>query len=415
MIGFMFACIAGIAIQDDSLQAKSDASNLWTRKTTGEHVVSIELVSRKYVAEGKPELWLVGVAHIADASFYNDVSELLDEMDIVLYESVRPTGSRAPSGITDQEKVDSTRLSMEFVADVAQQIAEQNREIPTQLPELFIEVQLKDARLASFVEDASVDAWGRPYSLQINNEENSISFWSFGSDGVAGGEGSASDLIVTRVIVFNDEDEQTLEESSIQEGMADVLGLEFQLDALSYENPNWFCSDLTIGEVEQKLEERGGNPDILKSITGEAFTAKIASGMMKLIPMLDMLTGGGVQETARLLLIEILTMPDTDTLLEGIEPELAEVIIVDRNTAVLKDIAATIEIVEEVSSIGILYGAGHMVDFERRLGTTFGYVPVEEKWFVAMSANPEESFLDAADMRRMQFMLRYQMHKANQE
>ena len=103
-------------------------------------------------------------------------------------------------------------------------------------------------------------------------------------------------------------------------------------------------------------------PSILGAITGESFTAKIASGMMKLIPLLDMLTGGGVRETARLLMIELLTMPNSDQMLEGIEPELAHVIIVDRNTEVLNDIAATIEIVENVSTIGILYGAGHMND-----------------------------------------------------
>ncbi|MGY8753070.1 MAG: hypothetical protein ACKVIO_04160, partial [Phycisphaerales bacterium] len=45
----------------------------WTRKTTGENIVSLELVSRRFAAEGKPDLWLVGVAHIADSSFYEEI------------------------------------------------------------------------------------------------------------------------------------------------------------------------------------------------------------------------------------------------------------------------------------------------------------------------------------------------------
>ncbi len=80
----------------------------WTRKTTGESIVSLELVSRRFEAEGKPDLWLVGVAHIADSSFYDDIASLIDEMDIVLYESVRPSGSRPPFGETEEEKVVST-------------------------------------------------------------------------------------------------------------------------------------------------------------------------------------------------------------------------------------------------------------------------------------------------------------------
>jgi len=127
-----------------------------------------------------------------------------------------------------------------------------------------------------------------------------------------------------------------------------------------------------------------------------------------------MITGGGIQETARLLMIEILSMPGSDQMLEGLEPELAQVIIVDRNTEVLGDIAATIGIVENTSIIGVLYGAGHMKEMATRLGTLFGYVPVEERWMVTISVDPSESLLSESDLKRMRFMLRYQMHKAQE-
>jgi hypothetical protein len=113
-------------------------------------------------------------------------------------------------------------------------------------------------------------------------------------------------------------------------------------------------------------------------------------------------------------MIEILTMPNIEKVLGGLDPELANVIIVDRNTEVLSDLAATIELVEDVSTIGVLYGAGHMSDLSERLETLFGYVPTEERWFSSMSVNPKDSLLDESDMRRMQFMLRYQLHKANE-
>ena len=128
MITFATCCLV-VVLQEPS-STHGETTQEWTRKTSGENIVSIELVSRRYEAEGKPDLWLVGVAHIADASFYKEINSLLDPMDIVLFESVRPTGSRPPGGATDEERIASTTLSMEFVADIAKRTAEETGEIP---------------------------------------------------------------------------------------------------------------------------------------------------------------------------------------------------------------------------------------------------------------------------------------------
>ena len=389
------------------------ASEEWIKRTDGENIVSLELVSRRYACNGKPDLWLIGVAHVADASFYEKVNELLDEMDIVLYESVRPSGSRPPSGNTEEERVNSTQKSLEFVVDIAGRCSEDSGVLPESLEDVIADASLLDRRLSSWVEDASVDAWGRPFSLQTNQEEKTITFWSFGSDGVFGGSGGAADLTASRTVATSDEPEET--GKGVQEELAAALDLEFQLDALSYEDPNWFCSDLTIDEIEAKLEERGADSATLEKITGEAFTIKIASGLMKLIPMLDSLAGGGIRETARLLMIELLSMPESDKLLQELEPELAHVIIVERNTELLSDIGATIELALDIETIGVLYGAGHMPDLSPRLKTLFGYVPVEDLWFTTMSVNPNESFLDEGDMKRLRFMLKYHLHKARKK
>jgi hypothetical protein len=45
----------------------------------------------------------------------------------------------------------------------------------------------------------------------------------------------------------------------------------------------------------------------------------------------------------------------------------------------------------------------------------FGYLPVEDKWFPTMSVDPRESLLDESDLKRMRFMLKYQMYKAQEE
>ncbi|HIB00419.1 MAG TPA: hypothetical protein EYO31_00620, partial [Phycisphaerales bacterium] len=338
---------------------------------------------------------------------YTEVNALLDSMDIVLYESVRPSGSQQPSGSTEEEKVSSTLLSLEFVANIAKKSAEETGGIPNNLEEVIADASILDRRLSSWVEDASVDAWGRPFSVQVDTEHSTITFWSFGSDGAVGGTSHAADLTVSRDITFLQEGDTAVRDAdkNIQQELAEVLGFEFQLESLSYEDPNWFCSDMTIDEVQSKLEERGADPAVIDMITGNSFTAKIASGMMKVLPMLDALTGGGIQSTARLLMIEMLSLPESSQMLEGLEPELAQVIIIDRNTVVLQDIAAMFEIAEDASSVGVLYGAGHMPDLENRIHTLFGYVPVEDRWISTMSVNPKDSFLDEGDIKRMRFML----------
>ena len=420
MICTLTTIFIATTLQEPPEQVPSTTPPLqWTRKTSGDEIVSIDLVSRRYEAEGKPDVWLIGVAHVAQESFYDEVTVLLDAMDIVLYESVRPKGSRPPSGKTEEERVASTQKSLEFVADVAKRCSEESDLIPETIDDVIADASLIDRRLSNFVEDASVDAWRRPFVLQVNPAKNEIIVWSFGSDGKVGGAGSASDLTARRIVKILEEGEDFPDDGDSDKGMqeefADVLGLEFQLDSLPYEEPNWFCSDLTIDEVETEIKKRGGDPAILGTITGESFTAKIASGFLKLIPMLDSFTNGGARETAKLLMIEILSMPESEELLEGVEPELAQVIIVDRNTEVLKDIAATIEVVENVSTIGVLYGAGHMSDLSNRMSTLLGYTPVEDKWITAMHVNPSDSLLDEKYMRQMRAMLKMQLHNANKK
>ena len=114
-------------------------------------------------------------------------------------------------------------------------------------------------------------------------------------------------------------------------------------------------------------------------------------------------------------MIEMLSMPESEEMLEGVEPDLAHVIIEDRNTEVLIDIAATIEVFEDLSTLGILYGAGHMADLSPRLDALFGYKPVEDRWITAMRVNPNDSLLDEKYMRQMRAMLRLQLHNAKKK
>ncbi len=419
---FEFIAMYMSLVMQEAPQAVAEAPETpsWIRKQSDEGKLSLDIASRKYSAEGKPDLWLIGVSHVADESFYAQIELLLDELDVVLYESVRPDGARPPVNTSPEHAVKSTKASMEFVANLGVKVAEEFGTIPESIDDIIIDASLIDRRFGGWVDDASIDAWNRPFALQAFPEESAFGVWSYGSDGAIGGEGSAADLFVKRTVnikdVFADGVIQIEEDENVnmQAAFAEMLELEFQLDALPYEEPNWFCSDLTIGEVNELLHKKGADTTVIDSLSGESLTAKLSADLMKLVPMLDSLAGGGVVETVKLLMIELLSMEDSMELSSDMQPELMEVIIVDRNTEVLKDIGVTIDIVEDLNTIGVLYGAGHMDDFHKRLEVMFDYKPTEEKWFTSMRVNPEQSLLDEKEFRRLKMMLRYQMHKAKQ-
>lgn len=409
----------------DDKPVVSEPAQQWTRKVDGKNVVSLEIVSRRYAAEDLPDVWLIGVAHVADTFFYEQVALLLESMDVVLYESVRPSGSRPPMGETPEDRIASTRKSLIFVANSASAAAEEIEMLPVTMDDVISDSSILDRRLSGWLDDASVDAWDNPIVLQVDETSGILTFISYGSDGKAGGIDEAGDLVETRTVVIVDFDEDFTEEdierekveeesSNIQEAMATMLGLEFQLDALPYEEPNWFVSDLTIDEVEEKLEENGADTALLDTLSGNSYAAKLATGIMDIVPLLDALSGGGATSTARLLMIEVLAMADSETMMQGVGTELLKVIIVDRNTEVLSDLATLVEAAEDISTVGILYGAGHMVDLSQRMEILFGYEPVEDKWLSSMSVDPRKSLLDESDMTRMRFMLKYQMYKAQE-
>lgn len=421
------ACLLSTVVVFQDERIASEPEQQWTRRVDGENIASLEVVSRKYVAEGLPSVWLVGVAHIADLSFYDQVAALLEGLDVVLYESVRPTGSRPPMGDTHEERVASTKKSLKFISDTAAATAKEMDIYPMTMEDVIADASILDTRLSGWLDDVAIDAWGNPIVLHVDEDSGEMTCMSYGADGKVGGQHEASDLIERRTVSIAQLEEEVTEEelelelvedetdpSNLQAAMAETLGLAFQLDSLPYEEPHWFVSDLTIDEVQVKLEENGADTTLLETLSGESFAAKLAEGVMQIVPMLDALSGGGATATARLLMIEVLSMADNDQMIAGIGEGLQQVIIVDRNTEVLTDLATIIDATEDVSSIGILYGAGHMSDLAHRMETLFGYQPVEDRWFSSMRVDPRESLLSEGDMTRMRFMLKYQMYKSQE-
>ncbi len=392
----------------------------WTRRVEHEGSVMLELASRRYVAQDRPDVWLVGVAHVADESFYEAISDLLAGTDLVLFESVAPSGSRSPDGDTPEERVESTTASIEFIVETAASAADEMEMLPETLEDVLLDAAILDARLPGWVDDASIDAWGRELVLAVDEDASTITITSLGSDGAEGGDGEAADLHATRAVDISpaEDEEATGEEAPvhIQRALADALGLVFQLEALPYDEPGWFCSDMTIDEVQTALHERGADTTVLDVMTESSIPAQVATTLMRMLPAMDAISGGAATETARLLLIEVLTMPGTDTIVAAIDPALHSVIIIERNARVLGDLEAVMSLQEDeetrVESVSVLYGAGHMPDLHLAMVSQLGYAPAEAIWIPAMSATLDETIFDERELKRLRFTLRYQMHKA---
>lgn len=216
--------------------------------------------------------------------------------------------------------------------------------------------------------------------------------------------------------------------------MARSLGLVFQLQAIDYERTNFFNSDLTIEQI-QALMEPGRKPvfgragsgkahpaeeddssfqDLMGAMDGSSVFGVLANGIFQLI-------GSSVklQALTKLALIEVFGQIRGDMAqMQGLPPEmkrLFEVLIRERNKAVILDVKEELRHARRGDSISVFYGAGHLVDMEKRLRNELRYVPVEEFWLPVFSVNPAQAGLSNFEMTLIRSVLRSQLAPLNGE
>src|SRR6185436_19487934 len=63
--------------------------------------------------------------------------------------------------------------------------------------------------------------------------------------------------------------------------------------------------------------------------------------------------------------------------------QLMDVLIRERNKAVMEDLRAELKSAKRTDSIAIFYGAGHLADLEKRLSRDLHYRPGEQIWLPA--------------------------------
>jgi hypothetical protein len=181
---------------------------------------------------------------------------------------------------------------------------------------------------------------------------------------------------------LHDPDRPTGWITMLQQFLKNTLKLQFQLEAVNYDAPNFVHADLDAETFYQMEDQRG------ESITGLMIQSMLQEMMD---PANDDPTGG----MGPLLLA--LSNPDKarglkmmlgqqfgrmDDMLAGMEGPNGSVLLTERNKACMKVLAD--RLAHGDKKIGIFYGAGHLRGMEKIMTTQMGFKQVgDPKWRIA--------------------------------
>lgn len=368
----------------------------WLGSTHSDAAATLHTAARRYAQPGQPDVWLVGVAHLGDSSYYEAIDDLLQSSDTVIYEAVMPEGAQAPGGIDDASKASSTRASLHVIASMAAGHSVDSIEA--------LAGELVDGHRpsANVVQALRNDGWGNRVEFSMLDGKPALR--SLGADGRPGGDGPAADIIVAVP------EDSGADGSTLQRALAEALRMRFQLNSLPYEQAHWVPGDMTAEELHRRLtgtepatpgvqgEEDGEPFELAGMLTGTSFSGQFAVGMIRMLPALDALSGGRAIDGLRMLLIESLSNPEllkqgTAMLGERFE----QVILHDRNDVAVAFTLKHCRRHGPGDAVAVLYGAAHMPGIDALMRTE-GWVPVETRWLNAMQVDLLASKLTSEDI-----------------
>ncbi|MHC4080898.1 MAG: type II secretion system protein GspG [Planctomycetota bacterium] len=372
--------------------------------------MALEIAARTFVGSSP------GAPAIGERRLYSGLQDLLDGQDVVLYESVKPAGTGGAGGADDAERVESTREALRFLAAVLAVHRELKQEYPEGMDELAGFAAAIDPRLAEWVAGARTDAWGRAVAYRREGDGTHFVLTSLGGDRQPGGTGAGADLVVTSETGVEPLDLGG-EERNLQSELARALGLEFQLDEINYDRPNFRSSDMALDELERALAARGIDfAPFSGGLTGSSLAGRLAIIALRVVRFADdFFFEGAIADGFKVVLIDLFS---DEALLEQSMVQFgegfADVIIGERNQVVVDDVKAILAGEPEVESIAIFYGAAHMPDLARRLDEQLGYRPAGAQWFTAFEVNLAASALTPQQLKSLRRMIRMQLRQMQQ-
>lgn len=356
-----------------------------TELEDGKHVL-LQTAARTFRSDqpNTPEIHLVGAVHIGEKKFYEELQAFLDQHDVVLFEGVKPPGAAAHDPAlspeaTDDQRAELTKKRIHLTATLIEVYRRDNGQLPAGLGDL---ATMPDKRVSYLATIVTKDAWGRPLAYSADAAAGSFTLSSHASDGVAGGEGPGADINYADLPQVTPDDLPG-GAKGIQSQLADAFGLVFQLDHMDHAKPNWQNSDMSVDQVQARMEEAGADgSQLFKMLDGSSIQARLAGMVFKVIGAVPSL-----QTMAKVVLIDTLDKAEEMmAVMPGNMGKMMSVIVIDRNQVVMDDLKALLASRPDLKSVAIIYGAGHLADLERRLGD-MGYKPVEDKWFTAIDVD----------------------------
>ena len=169
--------------------------------------------------------------------------------------------------------------------------------------------------------------------------------------------------------------------ASVQTGMKDMLGLEYQLELIDYMAENFVHADMSPEEFSKDLERRG---DSVWKMIARMMGAGIASqsktgGDFGLI--LAMMRNGNDRENAMKNAMASQLM-DMEAVTAGINDANGEnTLIKGRNAKAFEVLKKELDAGKE--KLAVFYGAGHLSDMAERLERDFGMKAGETTWLDA--------------------------------
>jgi hypothetical protein len=390
-----------------------------TIEEQGGEVIKLQMAVREFAPPkpGMPKVYLAGAVHIANEAFYKDLQSFLDAQDVVLFEGVKPPGAGSSEHdqgtMSDEQKAEATKRRVRFLAMAVSRYQSKNGKLPESLDDL---VSNSEGRIAQLLKNSTSDAWGHPLTYSVSKptpakadgddahaaKVQTYDIVSLGADNKPGGDGPNAD------IRFSDQKPLSKPETGdrsggIQQKLADALGLVFQLKAMDNNKPNWRNSDLSLDQVQARLDAAGANADMLFSmLDGSSFMGKMAGFL------LDMMSATAESRAMlRVMMIEMLGKADLimAAKMPGDMSKMMAVIVEDRNAVVLADLKRILETEPNVKSVAVIYGAGHLPSMQKALVKDFAYTPAGDTWRTAMEVNTTDAGITATQLKSMREMI----------
>jgi hypothetical protein len=174
--------------------------------------------------------------------------------------------------------------------------------------------------------------------------------------------------------------------SLLQNGMKDLLGLEFQLQSIDYTRKNMVHADMSPDQFAESMRKRGESTmTILVRMLGYAMSQQDesnrgANGGNLLLALFDK------NRTVALRRILAQQFENSEGAMAALEGSGGSTLISGRNQVALDVLRK--EIAAGKQKIAIFFGAAHMPNFQMRLRRDFGLTPVSTRWLVAWNLKP---------------------------